>query len=157
MNFSLFFDQVEKHFRYLIDDYGFSVVKKKQYDSFDNAKIILQSIDCRIEVFRERGFVEVYAGPLSSPKERYDLATLIAFLTKKEAKQFDYEIPIPEYDYDARIEWQVKKLAGILQMYCSQICRLFHKEVLDENRKELMNLINLQFEEWVNTVRKSVP
>ena len=146
----LFFDQVEKHFHYLIDEYGFSVVRKKQYDSFDNAEVVLQSKEFRIAVVRERGYVDIYAGPLSSEEESCDLATLVAYLTK-EAEELQYDIPDydDDFDYDARIEWQVKKLASILPKYYLRICELFRGETFDEKSDELTDFIRLRFEKWV--------
>ncbi len=142
MSLSLFFDQVERHFRYLIDDCGFSVVKKKRYKSFDNAEIILHSKKCHIRVLRERGHISVDAGPALLIEEWYDLATLISYLTK-EAEQLKYKIPEYE-DYDAEVEWQVERLAGILQTYYVQICELFHRETYNKKRVDLKNFINLR-------------
>ena len=145
----LFFDQVEKHFRYLINDYGFCVVRKKQYDSFDNAKIVLRSKECSIRVTRERGYVEIDAGP-SSGEVWYGLHTLIAYLTK-EAKELQYDVPDydDDFDYDARVEWQVKKLAGILPEYYPQIRELFREEAFEEKRMELKDFGHVRFEKWV--------
>ena len=146
---SLFFDQVEKHFRYLIDDYGFSVVRKKQYDSFDNAKIVLKSKECCVRVTRERGYVEIDAGPPSG-EIWYDLATLVAYLSK-ETEELRYDIPDygDDFDYDARIEWQVKKLSSIFPKYYLQICELFCGETFEEKRMELKNFGRMRFEKWV--------
>jgi hypothetical protein len=145
MNFSLIFDQVEKHFRYLIDEYGFSVVSKKLYDSFDNAIIVLQSKECRIRVIRERGLVLLDVAPVSSPEETYGLATLIAYLTK-EAEPLNDEVP--DYDYDddddPGSERQVERLARSLQRYYPQIRELFRKETFDKERADLKDLINLR-------------
>ena len=139
MDFSLFSDQVEKHFRYLIDKHGFSVVKKKLHDS-QYAMIVLQSKECRIRVLREREDIFVDAGPRSSTEEWYDLGTLIAYLTRG-TEQVEFEVP--DYDdYDARIEWQVERLVGILQRYHTQICDLFRKETFDKERDDLKDFID---------------
>jgi len=148
MDFSLFFDQVEKHFHYLVDKYGFSVVKKELSDHFDNTQIILESKECRIWVLRERGEVYVDIGPLSVPEESYDLTTLIAYLTK-EAEQLTYKVP--DYDdYDVRIEWQVERLAGILERYYIQICDLFREETFDRKRADLKEFIELRIKKRWN-------
>lgn len=142
MNFRLIFDLIDEHFSYLIDGYGFSIVSKKLYDSSDYAKIVLQSKECRIRVLRERGEIFVDAGPLSAVEEWYDLATLIAYLTK-ETEQFEYKIP--DYgDYDARVEWQLERLAAILQRYYTEICELFRRGTFDEKRADLKEFINLR-------------
>lgn len=144
----LFFDQVEKYFRYLVDEYGFSVVEKEQYDSFDNAKIVLRSKEFCIRVTREKGYVEIDAGP-SSEEIWYGLATLVAYLTK-ETEELYYDIPDynDDFDYDARIEWQVKKLAGILPKYYDRICELFREDSFDEKRAELKAFSRSRFEKW---------
>jgi len=137
METSSFFDLIEKHFLYLVDEDRFSVVKRKRYDSFDNTEIVLQSQECRIRVLRERGQVFVEAGPLLSTEEWYDLATLIAYLTR-ETEELNYEIP--DYsDYDTRIEWQVKRLAGILKIHYVQICELFRKKTFNKDLKKFIN------------------
>jgi len=64
--------------------------------------------------------------PLSPSEYWADLSAIIEYLTK-EADCVTYEIP-DEDDYDSRIDWQVKQLAGILKPYCVQICTLFRKE-----------------------------
>jgi hypothetical protein len=142
MDFSLFCDQVEKHFRYLIDKHGFSVVKKKPYDS-QYAMIVLQSKECRIRVLREREDIFVHAGPPSATEEWYDLGTLIAYLTRG-TEQVEFEVP--DYDdYNARIEWQVKRLADIFHTYYIQICDLFRKETFDKERADLKDFVNMRF------------
>ena len=124
------------------------MVKKKLYDSFDNTEIVLESNECRVRVLRERGEVLVDAGPLSSTEELYSLVTLIAYLTK-EAEQLKVEVP--DYDnYDARIEWQVERMAKILQRYYMQICDLFRKETFDKERANLKDFINMRIKKRLN-------
>jgi hypothetical protein len=150
-DFSSIFDYVEKYFRYLIDEHGFSVISKKLYDSFDNATIILQSNGFRILVVRERGYVGLAIAPLSSPLEWYDLGTLIPYLTK-ETEQLDDEPP-DSADYDARIEWTVERLASALRRYYPQIRELFRDETFDEKRADLKNFKELISEKRRRSLR----
>jgi len=132
-----FFDQVKKHFRYLIDDYGFSVVYER-YDEkvFGNCIVVFQSKDCRIRVVLDRGDIFVQIGPLSAPAVWspasshlwFDLGTIIAFLTqeaKADRAEWFYIPPDEPLDHDARIDWQLNKLADTLQSYGKQILSLF--------------------------------
>jgi hypothetical protein len=150
----LFFNQVEKYFHYLVDEYGFSVVEKKQHDSFDNAKVVLRSEECCIRVTREKGYVEVGAGP-SSEEIWYDLPTLVAYLTEGD-EELQYDVPDydDDFDYDARIEWQLKKLASILPKYLGRICELFRGDNFDRKRAELKDFLRSRFEKWATQLMR---
>ncbi len=150
-DFSLIFDQVEKYFRYFIDERGFSIVSKKLYDSFDNATIILQSEEFRILVVRERGFVVAAVAPLSSPNAWYGLETLIPYLTE-ETEQLNLNNEASAYaDYDAGIEWIVERLASALQKYYPQIRELFRNETFAEKRADLEAFNHSIFEKWLKS------
>jgi hypothetical protein len=150
---SLIFDQVEKHFRYFIDERGFSIVSKKLYDSFDNATIILQSEEFRILIVRERGFVNVAIAPLSSPIAWYGLGTLVPYLTR-ETEQLDLNNEASAYaDYDAGIEWIVERLASALRKYYPQIRELFRNETFAEKRADLEAFKRSGFEKWLKSYR----
>jgi hypothetical protein len=148
---SLIFDQVEKHFRYFIDERGFSIISKKLYDSFDNATIILQSEEFRILVVRERGFVAVAIAPLSSPIAWYSLETLVPYLTQ-EAEHLDDEAP-DDADYDAGIEWHIEKSASALRKYYPQIRELFRDETFAEKRADLEAFKRSGFEKRLKSYR----
>ena len=153
VDFSLIFDQVEKHFRYFIDERGFSIVSKKLYDSFDNATIILQSEEFRILVVRERGFVVVAIAPLSSPIEWYSLGTLVPYLTQ-EAEQLNLNNEASSYaDYDAGIEWIVESLSSTLRRYYPQIRELFRDETFAEKRADLKDFKRLISEKLRRSLR----
>lgn len=139
----MFFDLIEHYFQYLINDYGFSVIAKEVYPNFDNAEMILQSNGCRIRVLRERGQVFVDVGPLPPRNNWYDLATLIAYLTRG-ANTWEYKIP-DHGDYEYKVEWQVMRLADILRPYCAQICKLFHKGIMEQTCTELKEFMDQQF------------
>ena len=153
VDFSLIFDQVEKHFRYFIDERGFSIVSKKLHDSFDNTTIVLQSEEFRILVMRERGFVGAAIAPLSSPNAWYGLGTLIPYLTK-EAEQLNLNDEAPDdADYDARIEWIVERLASTLRKYYPQIRELFRDEIFAEKRADLEAFKHSGFEKRLKSYR----
>jgi len=154
MHNSLFFDQVEQHFRYLVDEYGFSVICRERYESFDNAEVIIQSRDCRIRILREKGQVFVDAAPLPPSEDWFDLTEITAYLSQG-ADSWKYETP-DRGDYDSRIEWQVKRLADILRSYLPQICELFRKGIFEQKLAKLLEFRNQQFKErWGQYVRKN--
>lgn len=140
-----FFDQVRKHFRYLVDEYEFSVVSEETYPHFDNVAVVLLSENCRIRVSMDRSEVYISVAPLSPFKEYWlDLGTIIEYLTQGGDNSWDFEIPHYD-DYDARIEWQVAKLADILRPYCDRICGLFRKEVHEQEMEKLIEFQERRF------------
>lgn len=145
MKHSRFFDQVEKHFDYLVDEYEFVVVSRETYPPFDNAEVVLQSKECRIRVVRDRGEVYVSAAPLPPSEECwFDLGIIIDYLTQGGDNSWDFKIPRQD-DYDTRIEWQIRKLAAILRVYCARICELFSKDVFAKTCAELKEFMAQRF------------
>jgi hypothetical protein len=49
-------------------------------DVFDNASVVLQSLDLRIEVVRDRGVVTCNIGPVTEPGTSYDPGLLLNYL-----------------------------------------------------------------------------
>jgi len=141
-----FFDQVKKHFHYLIEQYGFSVIHEEVFPSFDNAEVVFQSHDCRIRVLRERGEIYVDASPLPPTDYWVDLVSIIRFLTQgTDTWQYEHI----SGDYEFRIEWQLARVADKLRPYIRQICELFRNEVFARKRSELEEFKHQQFvEKW---------
>lgn len=128
-----FFEQVRKHFRYL-ESYGFEIVYKETFPSFDNAEVVFQSEKCRIRVLLERGEVYVDVGPLPPVDYWIDLSSLVEFLTQG-AETWRYEIPSGDYQF--RVEWQLTRVANKLRHYIPQSCEMFSKENFEQKRLEL--------------------
>lgn len=138
-----FFDLAKQHFGYLVEECGFRVVREKRYEGFDNADVVWQSEDCRISVSLERGQVFLSTAPISAPEEWYDLSRVIAYLTRG-ADIWQYEFPDPAHmGYDARIEWQLERLARILRPHCGSVCNLFRPGVFEQERAELLRLMGI--------------
>lgn len=149
MSHDIFFDQVRKHFRYLIEDYGFSVVEEEVVPSFDNRIVVLRSNDCSIRIVRDRGDVLIQVGPCSASETGwrdspghlwFDLGTVIAFLSpRSEARkwQWFYASPDAALDRDASTDWQLADLAAKLQPKVEQVCQLFEEDVLKQKWREL--------------------
>ncbi len=147
-----FFDQVKKHFHYLIEQYGFSVIHEEVFPSFDNAEVVFQSQDCRIRVLRERGEIYVDASPLPPIDYWVDLASIVKFLTQgTESWQYEHI----GGDYESRIEWQLVRVAEKLRPYIMQVCELFRKEVFERKRSELEEFKQQQFiKKWGKYIKK---
>ncbi len=142
-----FFDQVKKHFQFLIDDHGFAMLYERGPEGFGNCLVVLQSSDCRIIVALDRGQVFVYASPLSAPDDWFDLSTIIAFLTQGPgADKWEYQFPDTGFDDDYN-ERQLARLVGILKPYWNQIFRLFREDVFKQKRKELAEFIKKRSDE----------
>jgi hypothetical protein len=161
VNHDIFFDQVRKHFRYLVEDYGFSVVEEEVVPSFDNRIVVLRSNDCSIRIVRDRGDVLIHVASRSasetgwrdSPRSAsetgwrdspahlwFDVGTVIAFLSpRSEARkwQWFYASPDTALDRDASTDWQLAKLAAKLQPKVEQVCQLFQEDVLRQKWREL--------------------
>ena len=80
-------EQIETHFFYLFDEYGFRVFSSTiWHESFGNWVVVLLSDGFRITLFHDRGDVTLLVGPLWSPPgwqagPWYDLPLVVEFLT----------------------------------------------------------------------------
>lgn len=134
-----FFNQVKKHFQYLIDQYGFSVVREQRFPHFDYAEVVFQSQECRISVFREKGVILVFISPPAPLEEHWvDLGTVITYLSHGTDDSWNFRIP--DLEYNARVEWQLATLSRILRPYCAQLGDLFRPENFAQKKSELQAL-----------------
>jgi hypothetical protein len=135
-----FFAQVKKHFRYLFDEYGFSVVSEEITNHMDVCEILLQSKEWRIRIGREIGDVFVHVSPSSTPDIWFDLGDVITFLDpeSEEAKKLWFA-PEPDRstDYATRIHLQLRWDADKLRPYCDGIKHLFREDVFKQKQAEL--------------------
>ena len=123
MAFSKFPEQVKKHFQYLVDDYGFSIVTKHAPEIFGGSAVNYESDTIGVEIALDRGEVFGRIGPRCDPPETWnDIASLILFLFP--------QIPEPPYEYperwndpDAMIEWQVARLARITREHLAPVLK----------------------------------
>jgi len=119
-----FAEQVKKHFHYLVDDYGFSVVDEKHDpEAFGNSLVDFQSSTAVIRVLLDRGQVLVDIRPsIEPPTFWFDLGSLVEFLAP-EADEPVYVFPETWDNYYEMIEWQVARLARVLRQYCALVLR----------------------------------
>jgi hypothetical protein len=143
-----FSNQVRKHFRYLFDDYGFSVLfEEYSPDIFGNWITLLQSNDCQIRIILDRGQVFIDAGPSLAPNEWFDLNLITAFLAQEPRKaNWQYSLPKESIAYDT-IDRQLANLADILRKYCDEIIQLFREDTFKQRKTELKEFRRKKSEE----------
>ncbi len=124
MTGSMFNEQVKRQFRYLIEDYGFSVVDER-YDpeAFGNSLVDFQSDSIVMRVLLDRGQVMIDFRPRAGPsKSWYGLDSVVEFLAP-EADGPAYIFPETWDNYQDMINWQVDRLASVVQRYCARVLR----------------------------------
>jgi len=124
MTESMFNEQVKKQFWYLIEDYGFSVVDERYNpEAFGNSLVDFQSNSIVMRVLLDRGEVTVDFRPRTGPSNSwYDLGSVVEFLAP-EADEPIYIFPETWGNYQDMINWQVDRLAKVVQQYCARVLR----------------------------------
>ena len=141
-----FFDQVKQHFRFLIDDYQFSVIEERYYpDAFGDCLVLMQSRDCRVRVGLDRSVVFISVGSLAaadldSPSSWFDLMIVTAFVTQgSQQEPLVYELPDDSLDPAAKTDWQLSRLSKILRPNWENILQLFSHDVFEKKQQELVD------------------
>jgi hypothetical protein len=119
-----FTEQAGTRFRYLIDDYGFSVVDER-YDpeAFGNSLIRFRSSDVDIVVVLDRGQVLIDISPYPMAQDyRFGLPSVVEFLAP-EAGEPAYVFPETWENYYDMIDSQLERLARVLRQQCSSVLR----------------------------------
>jgi hypothetical protein len=119
-----FSEQVRKHFRYLIDDYGFSIVDEQHRPAFGGwSLVVFQSCNTLIRVELDRGRVLVDLGPRPEvPIYSFSLSTVIEFLAPG-AEEPAYVFPEKWGDY-SKVDWQVRRLARVLLQFRRKVLQV---------------------------------
>lgn len=123
MESNVFAEIVKKYFHYLIDDYGFHIVEERYApESFGNSLVVFQLNSTFISLSRDRGDIYLDIGSVSSPKNTYNLGTVIEFLRPQDYQQIKvFGFPkLPDDPYK-RIEIPVRYWATLLRQYCEPI------------------------------------
>jgi hypothetical protein len=120
----VFVEQVKEHFHYLIDDYGFAVVSERfDPEAFGNSLVDFQSGNTAVRILLNRGQVTIDIGPYPrSPGYQFDLSSIIEFLVP-DAKEPVYIFPETWDNYQDMMNWQVDRLASVVQRYCARVLR----------------------------------
>jgi len=124
MTGSMFNERVKRQFRYLTENYGFSVVDERYNpEAFGNSLVDFQSGDIVMRVLLDRGQVMVDFCPCAgSSKSWYGLGSIVEFLAP-EADEPIYIFPETWENYQDVINWQVDRLASVVQRYCARVLR----------------------------------
>jgi hypothetical protein len=132
-----YFAQVRRHFRFLIDEYGFWV--EREVDGGRYLMVVFQQTDsahpniCRIRVPYQERRVQVDVASLSSPEDWFGLATIIQYLTPETEKRWTYDEV-----YDPKPGKQLENLAKVVQAHIDAILRLFEKGTFERERLGLL-------------------
>jgi hypothetical protein len=127
-------DKIRHWFNWLFDEYGFALATERQFDSFGNWVVVLQSDKCgRIRIIQDRGEVFLALGPQWSPVSWdagpwYSLDVVVRYLSDGDDR-FDPAL--------GEIEQQMERLAEKLQCNISAACGLFRSDAFWEKKDEL--------------------
>lgn len=120
----MFTERVKEKFRYLVEEYGFSVADERyDPDAFGNSLVDYQSGKTTIRVLLDRGEVTIGVGPYPLASDCwFDLSSVLEFLAVHISEPL--YIFSEEWDrHDDMIDWQVSRLAHLLQQCCSSVLR----------------------------------
>ncbi len=131
------FDLVKVHFPYLFDEYGFSVIDIRYFDSFTNWVAVVVSKRCRIRFFEDRGGVELAIGPLWDPPgwqagPWFDLPAVLAYL--------NHGVFTWDYGPTGRTGPQLERLSAALHPQMGLICAIFSPENYPKHEAALRRL-----------------
>lgn len=120
----VFAEQIKKHFHYLIDDYGFSVIDERyDHEAFGNSLVQFRSSTTDVVVVLDKGQVLIDISPYPEiPNYRFGLATVVEFLSP-DADEPAYIFPEKWDNYYGMIDWQVTRLTRVLRQYCAPVLR----------------------------------
>lgn len=114
----MFIEPIKRRFSFLTNDYHFQVVEELYApEAFGNSLVQFRSTNVEITVVLDRGQVQVDIAPYPNvPNYRFGLPTLVEYLAP-ESGETDYVYPGELTDYDEKIDWQINRLATLLEQY----------------------------------------
>ena len=132
-----YFAQVRRHFRFLIDEYGFWV--EREVDGGRYLMVVFQQTDsahpniCRIRVPYQERRVQVDVAPISSPDDWFGLATIVQYLTPEAEGRWTYDEV-----YDPKPGKQLENLAAVVRAHLDAILQLFEERTFARERLGLL-------------------
>lgn len=112
-----FTEKVRIFFKYLTEQYGFTITSELKSESVDYSGYILyESASCFISVSLEEGFVHVDLGSPADPKRTYHLLEVIEYLDTVVRKELNVP-PILEKPREERIIDQLGHHSQLLRDY----------------------------------------
>lgn len=129
-------ETIRRYFGFLFAKREFTVITECYFDSFDNWVVVLESKDCRIRFFQDRGEVTIAFGPVWSPPNWqsgpwYDLRVMIRYITQGN-EQWEYQ--------GGSTEEQFEHLAKKLRRFWQQICQLFRDDIFPQEQQVLQKI-----------------
>jgi hypothetical protein len=120
----IFTEKVREHFRYLIDDYGFSVIREQHApETFGNGLVEFQSKSAHIRVILDKGQVLIDLAPYQAIQDYwFDLSSVIEYLAPQSNEPV-YVFPETAGNSYETIDWQVSRLAGMLRQHCVPVLK----------------------------------
>jgi len=123
MEQSLLSNLVRQHFRYLTDEYGFSITHDEYFpESMGNADILFVSPQTGVRIVLDRGQVVINIGSVLQPqKDWFEFSDVVHFFTPETEPV--YIFPQDNSNYHAAIESQVIRLARLMRQYCEPLLK----------------------------------
>jgi hypothetical protein len=163
MEQQIFVDMIKNHFRFLFEEYGFSLVYSEPHPTYANQHVVLQSGDCKINMYIDRGWFAIEGGSkgaqikftmdwlnLDSPNIWYDLSVVLPFLTQSSNQtRFEYIQPPdgPGYHEEKNVESEMSRISVIIRPYLGEIIAFFQEDTFRKRQKELNEFIRKSAEE----------
>lgn len=135
-------DLIRKYFHYLFDEYGFTMIDVRHFNSYSDWVAVLASNKCRLRFIEDRGTVMLAVGPLWDPLgweagPWFELPIVTAYLNQG--------IFTWEYDQLGPTEPQLRSLADLLRPYIDQICTMFSPDNFPKHEDNLRRLYDERY------------
>lgn len=128
---------IRRCFRYLFEEFGYALAIVRQYDSFGNWAVVLESGRCGlIRITQDRGEVFLAISPRWTPVTWqsgpwYGLDVVIRYLSSGRDRVEPAVLPPAQ---------QLDHLATLLRPYVPQLCDLFEESAFADAREGLEQL-----------------
>ena len=121
MESSLFSALVKKHFRYLVDEFGFTIAHESFYpETMGNAEAVFESALVGISIVCDRNQVLISLGLLSQPRRDWlEFASVVRVFAPDVVTV--YVFPKDFSNLEAALESQVSRLAQIMRQHCGPV------------------------------------
>lgn len=119
-----------------LEPLGFEVTESQTFDSFDNARVVLQNAELRICVIRERGQLGVDFGPPTEPGTWFDSDIIFEHLGLSSGSSFE----------GARAEDVLRGVAAFVVACRTELTRMFDVVHIADTKRELKILMERRAE-----------
>lgn len=141
-----FLDNIEQQFSYLFTQYGFLVALHAAGHSGEKCLVVLESANCRLKFFYDRGTVETVIGTIHAPMDWadscdgvrywYSLKGVIDFvnktpaLTAEEARELGYAL------FRMSTDELLANTSELLRPACERVFELFREDTFRSRQLE---------------------